>query len=192
MSPSAWFRRLAARLPQSKQIANEATKKKALKDIMRAKILSVRAFYDSYGPIYYNRCYSLYNFLTIKEVGEAGILLQMDDSKLNGHRVSPSYIYEYVVKKGYHGGAISGPPDASGASHPSPGTPYWRTPDESVDSQEAYRYWGRPATSGESIFDLFNKRIDELQPQWGEYWANKFQKHWLAGVSKSVVVTIDF
>lgn len=190
MNASAWFSRLLARIPQSKSIANKATKEKALKDIMRAKIKSVRSFYASYSPKYYARCYSLYNFLTIREVGEAGIQLKMDDSKLDGHRVSPSYIYQLVVKEGYHGGAISGPPDAAGRPHP--GGPRWRTPDISVDQQNAYKYWGYQAPQTDSIFKMFNERIDELQPQWSQYWANKFQKHWLANISKSVVVTIDF
>ena len=190
MNASAWFARLRARIPQSKKIAGTATKAKALKDILRAKRKAVSDFYDSYGPMYYSRCYSLYNFLTIKQAGDTGIILQMDESKMNGHRVSPSYIYQYVFKQGYHGGATGGPPDAAGKPHP--GRMVWRTPHISVDQQSAYKYWGNQAVQSDSIFDMFNERIDELQPQWNEYWANKFQKHWLAGISKSVVVTIDF
>lgn len=192
MNGSAWMARLLSRIPQSKQFASKTTKNKVLKDIDKARLKSVRQFYASYGPKYYSRNYSLYNFLTIKEMGETAFMLKMDDSKLNGHRVSPSYIYQWVFKKGFHGGAIDGKPDEANNPHPSPGTPYWRTPDVSVSPQSAYHYWGSPAPQSESIYQMFNKYIDELQPQWGEYWADRFQKHFLSGIRKSVTVTIDF
>lgn len=64
------------------------------------------------------------------------------------HRVGNDYIYEYIFKQGYHGGAIDGP------EHPAPGTPYWRTGFN-------FSEWGRPAPKTTSAYMLMQKYISE-------------------------------
>ena len=89
----------------------------------------------------------LLNVYDVKPLsGEINVNLSSDE--LGGHRVGNDYIYEYIFKQGYHGGAIDGP------EHPAPGTPYWRTGFN-------FSEWGRPAPKTTSAYMLMQKYISE-------------------------------
>lgn len=83
----------------------------------------IEDFYNSYTPKYYGRNESLYNLLHV-EVGGDGdyISVGFEPEKMTPMRHGGTGLYDQVFKKGWHGGADSG------EGHPSPDTPYWRTP----------------------------------------------------------------
>ena len=96
---------------------------------------------------YYERTESLLNVYDVKPLsGEINVNLSSDE--LGGHRVGNDYIYEYIFKQGYHGGAIDGP------EHPAPGTPYWRTGFN-------FSEWGITAPKTTSDYMLIQKYISE-------------------------------
>lgn len=107
-------------------------------------------FYGSYTPIYYNRNKSMGNILDIS-YNSQNIHTEFDDSRFSSTNgtLNGEGLYEIVFKRGYHGGAPSGP------GHPSPGTPYWRSP------HPFYWYWSQPAHKSDPPYDVFDRRYDE-------------------------------
>lgn len=100
----------------------------------------------------YNRTHSLYEILELEEIYDGDGLKQpyysYDDSKMTGFRdesrtnYSENGLFDQVYVKGWHGGAADARNRNSGTPfvpHPSPGTPYYRTP------LHVYRTWGRRA-----------------------------------------------
>lgn len=94
----------------------------------------IAVFYADYSPRRYRRRYSLYDIPDIRTVGDLKIVVDFDPE---GTSFRDGYdgedgLYDQVFRKGWHGGADSGP------GHPSPGTPYWR-------AGRNFSRWGEPA-----------------------------------------------
>lgn len=141
------FRKLADSIETAEKKTNEEIPKKAAPEIENASRFAVEDWYMSFNPEYYERTESLLNVYDVKPLsGEINVNLSSDE--LGGHRVGNNYIYEYIFKQGYHGGAIDGP------EHPAPGTPYWRTGFN-------FSEWGRPAPKTTSAYMLMQKYISE-------------------------------
>lgn len=141
------FRKLADSIETAKKKTNEEIPKKAAPEIESASRFAVEDWYMSFNPEYYERTESLLNVYDVKPLsGEINVNLSPD--KLGGHRVGNDYIYEYIFKQGYHGGAIDG------LEHPAPGTPYWRTGFN-------FSEWGSPAPKTTSAYILMQKYISE-------------------------------
>ena len=66
-----------------------------------------RVFYDNYKPKYYHRKKSLYKAYKILNDGKRIDVYFGPDYMGNMHRVGDEYIYKYMFKKGWHGGAHS-------------------------------------------------------------------------------------
>lgn len=79
-------------------------------------------YYSSYNQIFYTRTYALKKTYKIEKNGCIINWIVGPNLMPETHRVSNEYIYEYMFEKGYHGGAVTG------KDHPSPGTPWYRTP----------------------------------------------------------------
>ena len=104
----------------------------------------IKEFYDSYTPKYYKRTGSLYDTYIVRVNGTV-ISWESPYFYPGGHRVSGEYIYKMVYEGGYHGGATSGPPDAT--MTPFPGYVAWRKPvPPAPEGLTPYSLWGRPAT----------------------------------------------
>lgn len=107
-------------------------------------------FYSSYSPEYYARTESMYDILEIKRSDKKiviGFLPEMMTS--GGGTLGSGGLYEQTFKKGWHGGAASGP------NHPAPGAPFWRTP------YGVYKYWGRAAAVSTAPFDEIKSKVEE-------------------------------
>lgn len=144
---AAKFRKLAYTIETAEKKTNEEIPKKAAPEIESASRFAVEDWYMAFNPSSYERTESLLNVYDVQPlVGEINVHLSSDE--LGGHRVGNNYIYEYMFKQGYHGGAIDGP------EHPSPGTPYWRTGFN-------FSEWGRPAPKTTSAYILMQKYISE-------------------------------
>ena len=128
----------------------------------------------------YDRSFSMYDMLVLEE-RKVDDMIQpwygFDDSKMSsfdtgrdrtGHRTNmeENGLFDQVFVKGWHGGADridSGKVKYPFQAHPSPGTPYYRTP------IGYYRYWGkRAAILNPSPYDRFieyrRKAIENVQP----------------------------
>lgn len=79
-------------------------------------------YYSSYSPYFYKRTFALEKTYRIERNGCIVKWIVGPNLMPATHRASNEYIYEYMFEKGYHGGAVSG------ENHPSPGTPWYRTP----------------------------------------------------------------
>ena len=141
-----------------------------IKDIFNE---SIDAYYGAYSPGYYDRqgdmgghSGGLYDLLNTVP-GSTGIVRDssaedlVDESRMHAGREGFGGLYEIAYKRGWHGGAASGP------DHPLNGTPYYRTP------YEVYSYWGRKAvisTPPSSIFEdsLSRLKQNELKPKFNE------------------------
>ena len=111
------FRKLADSIETAEKKTNEEIPKKSQSYFEYASRQGITEWYEAYDPIYYGRTMSLLHVFEVQpEVGLVNI--NLDSSRLGGHRVDGDYIYEHMFKDGFHGGAIDGP------EHPSPGTPY--------------------------------------------------------------------
>ena len=130
--------------------------KKAIEDIFND---AVSSFYDDYTPkIYKERQYGLYDLLSLRydergmvENGNNGDYEDFfDESKLHTDRHGGS-LYELTFLEGWHGGAktISTNKAKTWGSHPSKGTPYYRTGGYVILNGKRvwhkYGAWGRQA-----------------------------------------------
>ena len=100
---------------------------------------SIKEFYSDYAPLYYDRNESLYNLIEFKhgaDYMEISFIPEKMTSFRSGYNGEDG-LYDQVFRKGWHGGAASGP------YHPNVGTPYWRKP-----VPEFYA-WGREAEIAE-------------------------------------------
>ena len=102
------------------------------------------------SPVYYSRTGGMYELMT-PTYNSQKIDWEYDPSVMNSSNgtLSSNELYEMVFKQGWHGGAPSGP------DHPSPGTPYWRTP------YPYYSHWSQPAARADSPYDRFEREFDE-------------------------------
>lgn len=122
-------------------------------EIMRC---AAKAFYDDYpNPHMYQRHKNptLANMYHANIGNELYVELGGEFSETK-HRVSNDYIYEYMFKEGWHGGAISG------NGHPSIGTPWYKN----WDSNSKYFYgWNRRAEqmSTETPYDIFMREYND-------------------------------
>lgn len=127
----------------------------------------VQGFYSDYTPGFYDRNESLYEILQT-ELSEDSLSIQFDPSKMtpfrNGYDGEDG-LYDQVFRRGWHGGA------ASGEGHPSPGTPYWRTP------VPYYNRWGHEAAFASlSPLDELKRRVTdyenyEMQADFNRIWS---------------------
>lgn len=142
----------------------------------------------------YNRTRSLYKMFELEEELDGNGLKQpyysYDDSKMTGFRDesrtnhSENGLFDQVYVKGWHGGAGDARNRDSGTPfvpHPSPGTPYYRTP------LHAYRTWGRKAAiltpSPEERFEKYqDEGIRALQTEIGDL----FQANMIAEITTEV------
>ena len=142
----------------------------------------------------YNRTHSLYEILELEEVYDGDGLKQpyysYDDNKMTGFRDesrtnhSENGLFDQVYVKGWHGGAGDARNRDSGTPfvpHPSPGTPYYRTP------LHAYRTWGRKAAiltpSPEERFEKYQSDgIRALQEEMNDL----FQANMIAEITGEV------
>ena len=131
---------------------------------------AVWEFYGDYSPEIYTRNYSLYDVVEIN-VDVEGMTISYSGAPENAtpFRKGGGTVFELSFMGGYHGGAASGDytvmpqsdPDDSGFTvrhtpHPSPGTPYWRTP------HPWYTDWGRPAEWSIPPADVFMESKEEF------------------------------
>ena len=87
---------------------------------------SIDKYYEAYDPIWYKRTESFYDSYRI-ESHDASVSIEWGARLMpKTHRAKNTYIYTYMFKKGYHGGADKGPEDANG--NPFPGGMALRTP----------------------------------------------------------------
>lgn len=98
---------------------------------------SVKEFYDDYrikgDYIRNNDLYDIFEYSVFKESGAVKLKFWFDEKKMIGFRngyKGEDGLYDQVVRKGWHGGAGSGP------GHPHTGLPYWR-------GAPSYRDWYR-------------------------------------------------
>lgn len=138
-----------------KQVNNEYKQrvKQGLEDIAEE---AIDMFYESYSPHMYHRTNDLYNTYKVI-VTDDRWAIDLSPSFMDGsHRVSSEYIYNYMFKEGYHGGAIDGP------EHPDPGVPWYR----SGPTPFSFWWWARPAVQTESPYNKmvadYNNYIDEV------------------------------
>ncbi len=136
---------------------------------------SIQRFYDSYDPEIYTRSHSMFDMLkTVYDPDEPSLTTGLDDSVMTTTRKGGP-LYEQVFEQGWHGGASKIAPEKAKTKgyHPSPGTPYWRTP------HPGYFRWGRmaekakisPKDDYDQAFDKLNE--DELAAKFREI----LQKH---------------
>lgn len=102
---------------------NRKYKKEVKENLEYIGRTAIDEYYESYTPNLYRRMFDLYNSYKIHVTDEVWEILY-DSSYMNGgHRVDKDdgeYIYNWMFKLGWHGGAVGGP------NHPSPGTPWWK------------------------------------------------------------------
>lgn len=130
-------------------------------------------FYADYTPQPdgYERHQSLYNlFQTQHFTGEnARLEFWFEPSEMTPFRSGydgEDGLYDQVFRKGWHGGAGSGP------GHPSPSTPYWRTP------HPYYTMWGREAAvANVSPLDRFYEKMHEAEPVFSEEFGRLIDLH---------------
>lgn len=95
-----------------------------IRDIVKS---AVDDFYSSYTPEWHTRDNRLYNILRIDSGTQDGLrylAYDFDPSVLpyrDGSGGGEFDLYNTVFRRGFHGGAASGP------RHPQPGIPYWRS-----------------------------------------------------------------
>lgn len=123
---------------------------------------AVQEFYAAYTPSLYSRQYGLYETLDLKIDSDGTVLYDtaidlVDASKMHGDR-NGGDLFRKVFEQGWHGGAESGPDGETGKDdHPSPGTPYYRTP------HPYYRHWGQKAIQTESPLDILQRKLDHAE-----------------------------
>lgn len=136
------------------------TVEKGVKKIVDREIA---VFYADYTPRTggYVRRESLYD---IPDIELSGLKLKIEFNP-EGTSFRSGYdgedgLYDQVFRKGWHGGADSGP------GHPPSETPYWRTP------IPYYRYWGSAAKIAETPpLESIREALDEYrQEQLPELW----------------------
>ena len=118
---------------------------------------AIDSYYDSYSPYVYNRSESLYSVFRVEDTA-FGFDLLFDEKNLDGkHRegATGKYIYDVMLKKGYHGGA------------PHNGNYYWRFPSPQFASDMGvppYITWYPfgPAVQTESPWE-------RIQAEWAIY-----------------------
>lgn len=178
MNLAGWAARLEQRIEAGKKIANKKTIQLAAKKSKMFAKYAAKEFYSSYDPLFYGRTNDFYNRLFIIEPKEEEIFVKASSAGLWGHRVSGDYILEVVANQGYHGGAISGPSDFHGNSHPAPGTPYWRKPATEYDGIPPYSLWGRPAEKTESPIEIFMRYFRAAEKgTFSDCWNKTFLKY---------------
>lgn len=128
-------------------------------DINDIFMTSIDKYYESYDQIYYKRTESFYKSYEITRDRTSididwGYHLMPDT-----HRVNSKYIYDYMFKQGYHGGANKGPEDADG--NPFPGGMALRTPPYGAG---AFSLWSEyQAKRTESPENMINNNIDAYE-----------------------------
>lgn len=114
----------------------------------------IQEFYNDYSPETYDRNESLYDLLQT-DTTDSSLMVWFDPSKMTPFRSGydgEDGLYDQVFRHGWHGGA------ASGEGHPSPGTPYWRTP------VPYYNRWGREAAiASVSPLDNMMQRVRDYE-----------------------------
>lgn len=136
-------------IEESKNEAIKVFMTKYGKQCKAALELSIEQFYDDYSPHVYKRQEGLLTAFRINPDGT----YDFDENLISGHhRVSNDYLYDLAFRRGYHGGADK---NNNGwyAYHPSPGTPYWRSP------VPEYTKWGRPAVRTTPILEMVDEKI---------------------------------
>ena len=152
---------------------------------------AVQTFYDAYTPAYYNRSEGLFDVLDIHENADGTVAYDTVDNLLDPSAMHKDRkggdLYNKVFVKGWHGGAESGRyipkrntsdkkttkrtkqgmSSMNSIQHPSPGTPYYRTP------ETIYSYWGKRAVRTTSPYDLFK---NELHTAEGGYIFAEFKR----------------
>lgn len=129
---------------------------------------AVQEFYDSYSPSMYQRQFGLFDLLDM-HMDEHGVIDYdsvddlIDPDKLHSDRSGGS-LYDKVFVQGWHGGAEDGP------GHPSPGTPYYRTPIQIERTGEIfYPHWSRPAAKSTPPYQTFRQLLSSAEA--GEMYA---------------------
>ena len=143
----------------------EASKliKDDIKHVIDEEIIS---YYGSYFPKSYERTESLLDVYDII-INPKSIELYFSSDRLGEHSVSNDYIYDYMFKLGYHGGAIDGP---NPPGHPNPGTPYWK-------KGMNFKEWGDPAPKSESPFYSIKNRLEGRSKIFGQIVKDTFFKY---------------
>lgn len=102
---------------------NKKYKKEVKENLEYIARTAIDNYYESYSPNLYKRSFDLYNIYKVHVTDKEWEILY-DSSYMNKtHRVDKDdseYIYDWMFKLGWHGGAAYGP------DHPSPGTPWWK------------------------------------------------------------------
>ena len=134
---------------------DEEIKNKYIKDLNAVIKGSIDKFYHSYKPKYYKRKYSLRDMYEILPK-QGGFTIDFDPSYTEKeHRLDNDKLYDLVFMEGYHGGApyIAPGKVEKWGKHPSPGTPYWRTP------YPDFTEWGMAAFKSKSPFEIVQDDI---------------------------------
>lgn len=151
-------------------------------DIDEMFVYSIDKFYKGYKPLYYRRKKTLYSMYKITK-GKKRVSWDFSgDYAPEVHRVSNEYIYNIAFEQGYHGGAnsIDSSKEEQWGKHPSPGTPYWRTPIPKPGNTPWIK-WSRPAFKRVPIEIVINQQLklyeksknafgksifDPIEPSW--------------------------
>lgn len=124
-------------------------------------------FYNEYTPVVYVRGFNFYNIPVIKK--KEGCLITDYDVSLLNHGGLNNYIFEYMYKRGWHGGEIDGV-DSLGKPHPNEGIPYW------LKETPLGLQWYKPAFN---TTDGSDERFEELENSFDNCvlrWENNLSK----------------
>lgn len=112
---------------------------------------TILEFYADYAPVSYKRRYSLFDIINIDtSVGSDQLFFNIEFDDANSPANNVFDPIDTVFEKGWHGGA------PSGDGHPSPGTPYWRSP------TPYYTKWYKPAAISASPYDEFVEKFKDF------------------------------
>lgn len=141
-----------------------------IRDIVKS---AVDDFYSSYTPERYPRKNRLYNILRIDSGTQDGLrylAYDFDPSVLpyrDGSGGGKYDLYTTVFRRGFHGGAASGP------GHPEPGFPYWRAGWTDREGVIHYTNWFDQAAQSTAPLDTFREEFRTWQQTEGAAILNK-------------------
>ena len=171
------------RIKKMEKEAFEAADKKAKKDLSSyiqrevppIYIKTITDFYRDYNPKFYDRTWSLYDLLEIKEKNGVVDSLEFDPTKMTQFRkeertnpddLRDSGLYAYVFKQGWHGGASKHGGDSYSGEEDDIGMyKFWRKPFPS------FKLWGREAdVAATSPYWAFVHKMDEETAPGGKFY----------------------
>lgn len=125
--------------------------------------IAVETYYNSYDPQSnggYDRQEDFGRMMEIEDSGNGKLTISIDSGKLGAHRAEDDYLYEYMFKEGYHGGAKP--------KNSEKGDFLWRSPNG------FFTHWGKKAVRTEAPYDIFQRILDDTRDEITEKLQNIF------------------